>query len=524
MMTSSQSLFDGKYYLNIGRASDLRDAKERAIYRALEIFPGVLVWSTLIGMFLLSWLKPVWTAYFIISFCVYWLLRVFHFSLHVVSSYQEMRKNLKTEWIEELDRLKIEWRGIYHLIIFPMHKESQTVLKGSFEALARSLYPKEKMIVVLATEERAGKEAQKTAKEIEKEYGDKFYRFLITCHPEDIPGEIMGKGANSSWAARQAREKIIDKLEIPYEKIIVSCLDADTQVYPQYFSCLVCYYLKSPQPYRSSFQPVPLYFNNLLEAPFFSRVVSSSNTFWQMMQQERPEKITTYSSHSMSFKALVEINFWQTNVISEDAGIFWKAFLFYDGDFRIVPLHYPLSMDACVAKNTWQTIVNQYKQQRRWAWGSEGIPYLIFGFLKNKKIPFNKKFRYSFLLIESFWAWGTNALLIFFLGWLPLFLGGREFNAAILSYNLPRITQNLMILALGGVITCIAISVLLLPFKPPYRNNHKIIFMIIQWLFLVPSLIIFGALPAIDSQTRLMLGKYMSFWVTEKVRKERAVK
>lgn len=519
------SLKTEKYYLNIGKASDLESPKERAIYRALEILPGGLVWLTLIGMVFFSWYRPIWVAFFIIAFCVYWLLRTIHFTFHLIAAYRQMKENLKIDWLKKLNELfekdsAKNWQNIYHLIIFPIYEEGLEVAKGSFKALLNSHYPKDRMIIVLATEERAGKTVQGVARSISQEFGNKFYRFLITKHPKEIAGEIAGKGSNENWAGRRAKEEIIDPLKIPYENIIVSSLDIDAQVYPQYFSCLTYHYLTSSNPVRSSFQPIPLYFNNLWQAPFFSRVVSSSNVFWQMMQQQRPEKITTYSSHSMSFKALVEINFWQTNIVSEDAGVFWKAFLFYDGDYQIIPLHYPLSMDSCVGKSIWQTIVNQYKQQRRWAWGSEGIPYLFFGFLNNKRIPFDKKFRYSFLLIESFWAWGTNALLILFLGWLPLVFGGREFSTTLLSYNLPQITRDLMTIAMMGLLACIVVNTLLLRLIPAYRSRWKTLLIIVQWVFLPFSLIIFGSIPAIDAQTRLMLGKYMGFWVTPKIRKK----
>ncbi|MBI2626553.1 MAG: glycosyltransferase family 2 protein [Candidatus Nealsonbacteria bacterium] len=511
---------DSKYYINVGRATDLKNKKERIIYRAFEILPGSLVWITLVGMFVFSWLFPTFIAYFIIGFCTYWLLRTTHFAVHLVSAYRKMKKNLSTDWEKKLNQLPaVDWKKIYHLVIFPIYKEDFKVVRESFRALADVKYPKDRIIAVLATEERAGDDAREVAQKIEKEFKNKFFRFLVSAHPSGIKGEIAGKGSNESWAAKQAQKEIIDSLKIPYQNIIVSCFDADTQAYAQYFSCLTHYYLTDPNAVKSSFQPIPFYFNNILEAPFFSRVVSSSNVFWQMMQQQRPEKLTTYSSHSMSFKALVEMNFWQTNVVSEDAGAFWKAFLFYDGDYQIVPIHYPLSMDSCVAKSLWQTAVNQYKQQRRWAWGSEGIPYLLFGFFKNRKIPFYKKFRYAFLLIESFWAWGTNTLLILFLGWLPLFLGGDEFNNTLLSHNLPRIVRDLMTLSLTGLVAGIIVSTLLLRLSHFRISRRKTLFMIAQWILLPVSLVIFGAIPAIDAQTRLMLGKYMGFFPTEKFRK-----
>ena len=60
------------YYLKAGKASDLADPKERRIYRLLEIFPGVLSWGTLALLALLSWLAPVFIAFFIIAFDLYW--------------------------------------------------------------------------------------------------------------------------------------------------------------------------------------------------------------------------------------------------------------------------------------------------------------------------------------------------------------------------------------------------------------------------------------------------------------------
>ncbi|MEA3295678.1 MAG: glycosyltransferase family 2 protein [Patescibacteria group bacterium] len=508
-----------KYYINIGKATDIKDLKQRKIYRYFEILPGFLAWTTLFSAIIFSLFFPSFVAYFIIIFCLYWLFRAIYFSFCLCSSYKEMRKNLNTDWNEKL-KLIPESKNIFHLIIFPMYKEDIVVARESFQALLKTQYPKEKMIVVLGIEERAGKTAKEIAEKIKSEFGDRFYKFLITTHPKDIQGELAGKGSNETWAIKQAKEKIIDVENISYNDIIVSCLDIDTQVFPQYFSILVYQWFNCSCPYLTSFQPIPLYLNNISEAPFFSRVVSSCNVFWQMIQQQRPEKIVTYSSHSMSFKALNEMNFWQTNVVSEDAGVFWKAFLFYNGDYQIFPLHYPVSMDSCLSKNLKDTIISQYKQQRRWAWGSEGIPYLLFGFLKNKKIPFIKKFHYAFLLVEGCWAWATNALLILFLGWLPIMLGGSVFRETMLSYSLPSITGNIMKITLIGIVVFVIINTLLLGSRNFYFSKSENFFILTQWIFLPISLIIFGALPALDAQTRLMLGKYMGFSVTEKVRKK----
>lgn len=518
---------DLDHYFKIGRANDIKNKKERVVFKLFEIFPGFLSWFTFILLFLISWKKPVWAAIFIMFFVIYFLLRNIYFSFHLKSCYQKMEENEKVDWIDKLNKIsnsKIQipiknWREIYHLVIFPMYREPLEIVRESFRALVDCDYPKEKMIVILACEEKVREEVKKTAGAIEKEFGKKFFEFMVTWHPANLIGEIAGKGSNETWGERKAKEIIIDHLKIPYENIIVSSLDVDTYVFPKYFSCLTYYYLTQKSPTRCSFQPVPLFINNIWQAPSISRIFAFSASFWEMMCQERPEKLLTFSSHSMSFRALVGVDFKQTNVVSDDSRIFWQCFLKYNGDYQVVPLYYPISMDANVAPSLLKTIKNIYLQQRRWAYGVGDIPYFLFAFLKNKKIPLSKMIFPAIWVIEGHWSWATNSILIFFLGWLPLVLGGEAFNQTLLSYNLPIFTRNILTFAMIGLVASIYFSTLLLPPKPLEFGRKKYLFFAFEWLLVPIILIFFYALPAIDAQTRWMFGKYLGFWPTPKIRK-----
>jgi len=505
--------------LEITKASEIKRFKDRVFFKLFEIVPAFLSWSTLLLAFLLSWLAPVSVAFFIIVFDLFWLIRIIYLSFHQIVSFQKLKQNLKIDWVK---KLKIDytqnWQSIYHLIVLPTYKEGPEIIVSSCEALNACHYPKDKMIIVLAIEERGGLESRQIAQEIKQKYGDKFFRFLITIHPKDISGEVAGKGSNVAWALKRVQEKIIDPLGIPYEKIIVSDFDIDTKPYPYYFAILTWHYLGAEFPLKSSYQPIPVYNNNIWDAPAFSRIIATSGTFWQMMQQERPEQLVTYSSHSFPFKVFTEVNY-PSKMVSDDSRIFWKSYFYHNGDYRAIPLHYPVSMDAVMAENLCLTIINQYKQQRRWAWGVENVPYMFYNFWKNKKIPLKEKLRHSIIVLEGFWSWATSALLIFFLGWLPLLLGGELFNVTLLSYNLPRLTSNLMTISMIGMIVGAGISMSLLPPKPAHYSKWKNLSMIFQWLLLPFTLIFFGAFPAIEAQTRLMLGKRLGFWPTEKKRK-----
>jgi cellulose synthase/poly-beta-1,6-N-acetylglucosamine synthase-like glycosyltransferase len=496
--------------------------------RFFEMLPGILAWLTLILMVVFSWLLPVWASIFIILFDIYWVLKTVYLSLHLRATFMEMRRVMKVDWIA---RIREEFSGaspslddLYHLVILPMYNEPYEVVRESFESLTRVNYAKEKLLVVLALEEMGGDEAREVGKKIESDYAGKFGKFLVTHHPGGLTGETPGKGSNEAWAGAQAKREIIDARGLAHENVLVSVFDIDTQVFPEYFSRLAYVYMKAENRLRAIYQPIPFFTNNIYEAPALARVVAFSTTFWQMMQQSRPERLTSFSSQSIPLTTLLEIGWWQKDIVSEDSRIFWQGYLRYHSDFRVEPLFYPVSMDANVAPTFWKTMKNIYKQQRRWGWGCENIPYMLEGFRHDPQISKKKKRYWTFNVIEGFHSWATNSLIIFALGWLPLALGGRHFGHSILSYNLPPITRFIVSLSMIGVASSAILSLMLLPKKPGGLGMKDYLIFILQWILMPFTLIIFGAFPGLEAQTRLMLGgKFkLGFWVTPKGRYEKS--
>lgn len=177
-------------------------------------------------------------------------------------------------------------------------------------------------------------------------------------------------------------------------------------------------------------------------------------------------------------------------------------------------------MDANAAPTFWKTLKNVYKQQRRWGYGAENVPYLLEGFRTNNQIPKKKKAYWAFIVVEGFHSWATNVILIFALGWLPVLIGAGNFGTTVLAYQLPQITGWIINLSTIGIISAAILSLVLLPPHPKGFRKRDYIFYAAQWLLMPLTLIIFGAIPALEAQTRLMLGgKWkLGFWVTPKSR------
>lgn len=487
------------------------------LYRALEVLPGALVWLTYAFSIGISIWKPLWGIYFILAFDLYWILRIFYLTIYLNVSWRRFRKSVKKDWFGVLQKEKPEFSKYYHAVFLPTYGEPLSVLHETFLALQKSKYPLDKLIVLLGGEDRDKEQFEKNAAELKKQFDGVFYDILVTIHPSGLPGETPGKGSNSNYMGRHFEAYLKDK-NIADDAIIVSNFDSDTQVHEQYFAYLTYTYLSQEDPTRHSYQPVAVFNNNIWESPALTRIVYNSTTFWLFTDLARPERLFTFSSHSMSYVTLKKVRFWQPDIVTEDSRICLQAMVAYHGDYSVVPLYMSVSMDTAYIGKFIPTLISQYKQQMRWAYGVENFPYIVWHFWPDERMPIAKKMRHLWNQLEGVYSWATAPILIFIMGYLPLSLLNPADQTTVLAQTAPFALQYLMWAGMLGLIFSAAFSSFLMPKRPTHKPWWWYGAIVLQWVLFPLSMILFGSIPATDAQTRLMLGKYIGFKVTTKKR------
>jgi len=485
--------------------------------RLFEILPGAIVWAIIIVPIFLSFLAPKVLAVCMIFFISFWLVKVFFMSYRLIIGFIHYKSDMRIDWKRQLEMTAPEngWKKIHHLIIVPTYKEHLDILKSSIEAVIKSSFPLENVVFVLATEERDAENATKNAKVLEKEYGDKI-SFQCFMHPKDIPGEVIGKGPNITNAAKQMIDYYKGR-NIPFENVIVTTMDADHVVDRQYLSCLTYKYIIDPDPVHKSFQPLPMFFNNIWDVPMPMRLMAMGSSFWQLIVNTRPSRLRNFSAHAQSLEALVRVDFWSKTSIVEDGHQFWRTYYKFNGRHEVIPLYVPIYQDAVLADNLSETLKEQYLQKRRWSWGVSDIPFVMEHTIKNKKIPFVDKWANALILWESHISWSTTSIILATSSWLPLVFS-PDFKNTVLAFNFPIVYSRLVTIAWIGMLVTLIISTLL---SPPRRGKKPAGRIVLDWILtpiIMPiSNIFFSSIPALESQTRLMIGKHLGYFrVTKK--------
>ncbi len=487
-------------------------------YRLYEILPGLSIWLTLILSIVLSFIRPLWMIYFIIIFDIYWVLKVVNFSFYLNVAWRRYATAKKIDWKDKLFHEVDSWEDKHHVVFLTLYNEEWAVVKTAIESIARATYDRSKLMIVIAGEEKTKEHYLDILQKTKQAFPNSFADIVGTCHPVGLSGEIPGKGSNLHYAERQIKT-YIDNKGWNYDNVICTMFDIDTVCHEHYFSYLTYLYCKHPNPTRSSFQPIALYNNNMWESPAVLRIMAFGTTFWMFTSLARQDALVTFSSHSMSFRAIVDAGFHEKRIVSEDSRIFYQCLLRYNGEYEVTPMYIPVSMDT-VRDDSWkQSMKNLYKQQRRWAWGVEHVPYLLWEFKKKgNAIPLWKKIKWVFVEWEGKWSWCVVALLITVLGRLPMLVAEGAIKQTALFFNTPHMLQNLMLISMLGLLLSAFFSFPLLPKRPNSHPPHRYIIMLLQWALLPITLIFMSAIPAIDAVTHLMFGKYLGFNVSQKKR------
>lgn len=514
-------------------------------YRFWEILPGAISWTILITPFVFSIFSPDLFAIFILAYLLVWFFKGLAMSMRSIQGYRMLQRQQALNWqlliddleagesthphgknpkwhLRNLDRLPeyplfCKPSEVYHAILIATYNESREVLEPTIQSVLNSNYDMKKVILILAFEERGGPEVEKQAKDLIGQYKKHFKYAAAIKHPKDIEGEVIGKGGNITYAARELQKYLSDK-KIDPQKVLVTTLDADNRPHPWYLSALTYTFCSTEDPRYVSYQPIPLFLNNIWDAPGPMRVIATGNSFWNVVLSLRPHMLRNFSSHAQSMAALIDTDFWSVRTIVEDGHQFWRTYFRYDGKHEVYPIFLPIYQDAVLAEGYKRTIRAQFLQIRRWAWGASDIAYVATrGFRKGSKVPRGDMLAKFGRLMESHISWATASLVILVAPLIPAVIQPKNFVAN----QLPRIASTILTIALSGLFVSLFLSLKFLPPRPERYKRRRNIWMILQWALLPATTLLFNTAAALYSQTRLLLGRYYDkFDVTEKAVKK----
>jgi cellulose synthase/poly-beta-1,6-N-acetylglucosamine synthase-like glycosyltransferase len=515
-------------------------------YRAFEILPGALSWTILAMPFILSFINAGLAAFVIISYLLLWFVKAVGLNVRSLQGFRLLREQQKYDWSAMLAELEAgevpdpqakrpKWHydnllrlqvkaarvrpsEITHTLIVAAYNETRDVLEPTIQAILKSKFDMKKVILVFAYEERGGEAIEILINDLVKTYGKEFKHAFAVQHPAGTPGEVIGKGPNITYAGRELKKYLENETKLNPLDVIVTTLDSDNRPHEHYLNALTYLYSITPEPQYVSYQPIPVYTQNIWDAPAPSRVIATGNTFWNVVLALRPHMIRNFASHAQSMQTLLDTDFWSVRTIVEDGHQFWRTYFRYEGKHEVYPLYLPVYQDAVISSTYWKTLKAQFVQLRRWAYGASDIAYVADKgfFTPNKVNRWDLATKFGRLL-EGHISWATSPLILAFAAFIPIL-----FNPDNIAANqLPFIVSRIQTLAMLGLFVTVYLSLRLLPPRPKRYKPHRTLFMLLQYLLFPITTVLYNGMSGLYSQTRLMFGKYMdTFDVTDKVVKK----
>ena len=530
--------------------------KRTKLYRFFEILPGVLSYTAVIALFVLSWINPVLGTIYLLLIVAITLVKAVATAFRTIQGYKVVRRAERVDWrkrlldledahtayerlhgrsdtsygfAEHVQNLRLmsavegssepKPHQIYHAVIMTAYDEGLETLVPSVEAVRDTTFPNDHIIYVLAYEERGGEAMEATANELKKKFRGVFRDFILVKHPDGLKNEIIGKGPNLTYAGKKLA-KYVEEKRIAKENVIVTSLDSDNRMSRGYLDYVAYEFIVRPDRQHYSYQPVSLFTNNIWEAQAPMRVIAMSNSFFNVISTMRPHLLRNFASHSQPLAALEGMDFWSTRTIVEDGHQYWRSLFYFDGKYSVVPIRVPIYQDSVMSETLGATLKAQFIQLRRWDYGASDVAFVgAYLFSKERKVPFWQLFPKFIRLLDGHVTLAIMAPIVAFGGWVPMILNLS--SRGNVAWNLPTVVGWIQTFAAVGLIVTVIISLKMLPEKPDRLKKKGRLAMVLQWVLSPVVAIVYQSAAAFYAQTRLMLGKYMEkFDVTKKVVKK----
>ena len=487
---------------------------DKQVHRFLEILPGTFSWTLILFPVWGSFWIPHYVAYYVIFFIIFWVYKSAVLAASATLSHLKLNASQKYDWLADASRLP-NFDRVHHVVLIPTYKEPLYILERGIDSIVSCDFPEEQISVCVAFEEREGKDAREKARAIVKKYRGIFANLIVTFHP-DLAQEVKGKSSNQAYAGRVIRKILVAKKGLDIDFLVVTSKDADGVFSSKYLSALTYSFLTAANRHLLFWQPIILFYTNIWRVPLPIRVMNSLGSVWQTAMNWRTDRLINYSMYSVSLKLLDEVGFWDVDVIPEDYRIFFKSFFAKDGKVEVEPIFWPVYADAAESTSYFKSLLNFYQQERRWAWGVSDDAYFIKKWLTHTHIPFWKRTIRVFKVLEDHFLWPVNWFAITLGATIPVLLNPL-FAQTVMGQNLPRFAM--VILSFTWVFLAV---ILIIDFRQRPKRTQQVSFfkkilMPFEFVLMPVVTFIFTALPGIDAHTRLMLGKYLEYKVTEKV-------
>ncbi len=536
---------------------EIPQGKRTRKYRFFEMLPGLMSYGAIILLFVLSWVNPLLGAIYLFALISTTLVKAVSTAYRTLQGYHTMERAGKVNWRKRMEDLADphtayeKLREIdaheYHfnehvenlkqmaafpsefpnpektlnVVIMTAYNETMDTLKPSIEAVRKQTFPRERIIFALAYEERGGEKIEKTAKLLRDEYKHEFKDFLIVKHPKDLPGEVIGKGPNLSYAGQEIAE-YFKKKNLAVDNTIVTSLDSDNRMAEKYLDYVTYEFIVHPNRQHLSYQPISIFTNNIWDAPAPTRVIALSNSFFNVISTMRPHSLRNFASHSQPLEALIAMNFWSKRTIVEDGHQYWRSLFYFRGEYSVLPIRIAIYQDAVLDETLWKTVKAQFVQVRRWYYGASDVAYVgtrLFAKKEDQPVPFMELWPKFVRLLDGHITLAILAPIVAFGGWVPMIMNWSSHG--MVAFNLPNVVSVVETIASLGLFVSIIVSFRLLPKRPKKYKKEKALAMILQWVLMPVTSILYQSLAAYYAQTRLLLGLYMEkFDVTKKVTKK----